>query len=98
MTTDKAPMQLDVEVLRSTTADLLAEVCVHHPMGEALFEAVREGRAEVLITHALRTGAIIVAIADPRGTLDDAQAVATISARTGEVTFARFGGDPEPVH
>ncbi|MBA2717901.1 MAG: hypothetical protein H0U52_01475 [Chloroflexi bacterium] len=91
-------MHLDVEVLRSTTADLLAKVCVHHPQGEALFQAVEEGRAEVLISHAMSTGAIIVAVADPRGTLDDAQAVATISARTGEVTFARFGGEPEPVH
>ncbi len=89
-------MHLDVKVLRSTTADLLAKVCVHHPQGEALFQAVREGRAEVLISHALSTGVVIVAIANARGTLDDAQPVATISARTGEVTFARFGG--EPVH
>lgn len=91
--TDKAPLHLDVGALRSTTADLLAKVCAHHPQGAALFDAVEEGRAEIVISHALSTGAIIVAVADAHGTLDDAQAVATISARTGEVTFARFGGE-----
>lgn len=92
MTTDD---RIDVEALHTATAAILAALCARHPQGEAVFQAVRDGSIELLVSHSVGAGIIIVAAVRP-GSLDDAQTVAEVNARTGEVRYRRFGG--EPVH